>query len=498
MKQAFQSTVLGKRKATRQIDTLVLHLSPTPTSETPLPDQSDCESSGQQASTSKGLPIIINGQLVEDTKRRYRCMFKGCEKAYTKPSRLEEHERSHTGQRPFVCETCGNSYLRETHLHAHARSHLPETSRPFVCERDNCGKRFWTSQHLQVHHSWHDGAKPYKCNEVNCHEAFAKHHLLRAHVCSEHAPPGTKPYRCEHEGCTKSFDTNQHLKTHQKTHDGKRYTCVHVSCLAGVDDAPTFFPTWSALQSHMRMRHPPTCSHPSCNGRTFANQTNLRAHLKLHEEREADIEMDNGVESDDNSDQAVRKKRRGGEYFRDWQCEVGDCGKDFKSKKALNTHTNVTHLGKRDFTCDYADCNHSFGYKHLLQRHQAKVHQSVHPVTDFSGEDPSETEAQGGHEATFDIDMITGNAYAKRAEANVKNAKALCCPFPSLQDLTGDPCSVNPASHSIAACDYVFSRGYDLRRHLSASHDIMVSKETIDSWVRRQKQGNLCKIFVGD
>lgn len=47
----------------------------------------------------KSLPIIINGTLVTSgTKKRYQCTHPDCPKAYTKPSRLKEHERSHTGQ----------------------------------------------------------------------------------------------------------------------------------------------------------------------------------------------------------------------------------------------------------------------------------------------------------------------------------------------------------------------------------------------------------------
>jgi len=177
MKNAYQTTVLGKRKAYSQTDCLVLHLSPAPTSSSSQPDHSE----SYQPSISQNPPIIINGSLVPGTKKCYRCTFGGCKKAYAKPSRLEEHQRTHTGQvtieyfysvheflklfifqRPFICETCGKSYLRDTHLHAHARSHLPEASRPLACERPNCEKRFWTSQHLQVHYSWHDGAKPYR------------------------------------------------------------------------------------------------------------------------------------------------------------------------------------------------------------------------------------------------------------------------------------------------------------------------------------------------
>uniref|UniRef100_A0A8H7Y7H7 C2H2-type domain-containing protein n=1 Tax=Psilocybe cubensis TaxID=181762 RepID=A0A8H7Y7H7_PSICU len=489
--KATQTTVLGKRKATTNDENFVLLLSPSPstsalpsTSTLPFPERLDSDSSSKQASDTISDFIIINGKLVPHTKKCYRCTHLGCDKAYTKPSRLEEHERTHTGQRPFVCVTCGKSYLRETHLHAHARSHLPDTARPLACERPGCEKRFWTSQHLQVHHSWHDGAKPYKCTEENCSEAFPKHHLLRAHICSEHAPPGTKPYRCSHENCTKSFNTNQHLLTHQKTHDDKRYTCVHVKCLANDDQLPRYFPTWSALQTHIRTDHPPTCSHPSCNGRTFSTQANLKNHIKLHEQREVDMEVA-PVCSGDESEGSSRKKRRGGEHGREWLCEYPDCGKDFKSKKAKTTHINVKHLGKRDFICEYPDCKTSFGYKHLLQRHLAKYHCREN-ARDTTNEELSEMEDRDP--IAFDIDVITGHKYAQNAQARLQESKALRCPFPFMHDLTGENPDRRVTGNILRECDYVFNRGYDLRRHLDASHDIVLPKETIDVWVKQQKK----------
>lgn len=42
-------------------------------------------------------PVIVNGQLLRNPKRIYKCTFDSCDKSYAKPSRLEEHERSHTG-----------------------------------------------------------------------------------------------------------------------------------------------------------------------------------------------------------------------------------------------------------------------------------------------------------------------------------------------------------------------------------------------------------------
>jgi general transcription factor IIIA len=173
------TTVLGKRKAVRDSVSLVLYLASGSESSHALSD-SDFE---PQALSGKTLPpLIINGKVVENTKKKYRCTYQGCTKAYTKPARLQEHERSHTGevncffihltqlthvpQRPFVCETCNKSYLRETHLQAHSRSHLPESARPFSCPELNCEKRFWTTQHLRAHEDMHKGAKPYSVSYI--------------------------------------------------------------------------------------------------------------------------------------------------------------------------------------------------------------------------------------------------------------------------------------------------------------------------------------------
>lgn len=158
-------------------------------------------------------------------------------------------------------------------------------------------------------------------------EAFTKHHQLRAHISTFHSPVGTKPYRCEHTDCSKSFATNQKLRAHQKTHDEKRYTCSHPSCLSL--PALPFFSTWTKLQNHMRTAHPPTCLYPECQGKTFGQQKGLKAHLKIHEGRKVDGHLDG--EEDAPSDEPERKKRRGGDHGRDWVCDFEGCAKDFKS-----------------------------------------------------------------------------------------------------------------------------------------------------------------------
>ncbi|KAF6760174.1 transcription factor iiia [Ephemerocybe angulata] len=464
------TTVLGKRARSKS-HVGVIHLASG--SEPSYSEQSDFE---PPKPSSSSRPVLINGKLVANTKRRYQCTHPGCDKAYTKPSRLEEHERAHTGERPFVCETCQKTYLRETHLQAHVRSHQPESSRPLACEYKDCQKRFWTSQHLKVHQDWHKGAKPFACTEEGCDEAFSKHNHLRAHICDAHAPPGTKPCRCDHEGCEKSFDTNQHLKTHKKTHNTKRYTCVQGTCLVQSGDEPKYFPTWTALQHHIRTAHPPSCNHPSCNGRVFASHKGLRSHQKLHDQRD-----------DDTDDRPAKKPRRGGDLGRDWKCEFEDCDKDFKSKKALTTHQNVTHMGKRDFVC--SDCNKAFGYKHLLQRHTAKIHSvpsDGHDESEHSGKDREASESSDDEEEedfTQQIDLITGKAYADQSKAKLERAAAFSCPFPDLEGLNENGASSGGSSPKRRKCDYAFSRLYDLRRHLQAVHEVDVTKERLQAWM---------------
>ena len=79
------------------------------------------------------------------------------------------------------------------------------------------------------------------------------------------------------------------------------------------------------------------CPYPQCQSKAFTQQKGLKAHLKLHEEREDEERIDRVLEDEDDDGEGhkdgemPKQKRRGGEYGRDWKCQVEDCDKDFKS-----------------------------------------------------------------------------------------------------------------------------------------------------------------------
>lgn len=148
-------------------------------SVTPEEWRGDSESEAEQDDAPEASTSASPSKRVEkaprkppNRKSRYSCTWEGCTKTYTRPVRLAEHMRSHTGERPFVCTypDCSASYLRETHLAAHIRTHKNDEDKPLGCEEEGCDKRFWTNQHLKRHiklvHENGKGSYPVCCMQI--------------------------------------------------------------------------------------------------------------------------------------------------------------------------------------------------------------------------------------------------------------------------------------------------------------------------------------------
>lgn len=90
----------------------------------------------------------VTSSVKSSEDKKHSCEH--CGKIYGKLSKLQEHVRSHTGERPFVCDApgCGKTYIRKEHLVVHRVTHA-DNPRPFGCE--NCDARFGVRAHLTRH-----------------------------------------------------------------------------------------------------------------------------------------------------------------------------------------------------------------------------------------------------------------------------------------------------------------------------------------------------------
>ena len=143
----------------------------------------------------------------------------------------------------------------------------------------------------------------------------------------------------------------------------------------------------------------------------------------------------------------------------------------------------MKHLGQKDFVC--TQCDASYGYKRLLQRHLARQHGRTSDKSDESESSADEGDEPG--QGKMDIDTITGHAYRKRAEAIQQ--KGLRCPYPDVGQIS--PEKVVAEMEGSEHCDYMFTRAYDVRRHLLAVHGLEIDKETMDRWAEKRRGGGV-------
>ncbi|KAE8633279.1 hypothetical protein XENTR_v10001833 [Xenopus tropicalis] len=89
------------------------------------------------------------------------------------------NEGEHSSSR-IRCNICNRVFPREKSLQAHKRTHTGE--RPYLCDYPDCGKAFAQSGQLKTHQRLHTGEKPFVCSENGCLSRFT--HANRH--CSKH------------------------------------------------------------------------------------------------------------------------------------------------------------------------------------------------------------------------------------------------------------------------------------------------------------------------
>ncbi|XP_061486683.1 zinc finger protein 335 isoform X2 [Rhineura floridana] len=115
-----------------------------------------------------------------------------CNRVYPMQKRLTQHMKTHSTEKPHMCDKCGKSFKKRYTFKMHLLTHIqPVANRRFKCEF--CDHVCEDKKLLLKHQLLHIHDKPYRCSL--CPYATVREDFLLSHMAVKHT--GGKPFACE-------------------------------------------------------------------------------------------------------------------------------------------------------------------------------------------------------------------------------------------------------------------------------------------------------------
>lgn len=165
----------------------------------------------------------------------------------------------------------------------------------------------------------------------------------------------TTKYQCMR--CEKQFSTKENLFLHQTTeaHAGER--------IIEINDKENISKDLESLESLDTYES----TKPDSGNTVLHGEAGFNSDEDNDDPNNVETENINVLTSTDGSQDFISKD------YDSLQCER--CNKHFQSKKSLETHVKVVHLGEKPYVCEI--CNKAFAYDSSLKGHHKTVHQVV-------------------------------------------------------------------------------------------------------------------------
>uniref|UniRef100_A0A8C1KA97 Zinc finger protein 335 n=1 Tax=Cyprinus carpio TaxID=7962 RepID=A0A8C1KA97_CYPCA len=156
-----------------------------------------------------------------------------CCRVYPMQKRLTQHMKTHSTEKPHMCDKCGKSFKKRYTFKMHLLTHIQNCGNSmFKCEF--CEYTCNDKKHLLNHQLSHTNDKPFKCEE--CKYSTSKEDFLVSHIAIKHT--GEKPFSC---------DMCHFMTRHRKN------LRLHVQCrhTPKGNSGPHYFPNHGVFREHI-------------------------------------------------------------------------------------------------------------------------------------------------------------------------------------------------------------------------------------------------------